>query len=508
MNITHRLSDVVAAYPDRTAVASGDGELTYAELADTVERYAVALREVGIDTGDRFNLLMVNSNRMLAILLAGWHLGAIPAPINYRLGDDAVRSIVAEADSAVVIVEGVLEHRAEAVSEVEGVSAIVSNGEDGDLDRRLPDEAAVPFTPRLDGEAALLLHTAGTTGRPKWSRLTHGNLAACRAVSTAAGVTGEFTDLHYFPLYHSGGIDLTLCRLLVGATTVIGSSWDPEDALSYIESYACDGVVLVPQMGYELVNAEALSEYDRSSLRYIWVGGDTVSEKLASSFQSLGVRSIQGYGLTETMAVVSVTSLGDDDAPLASTGKVIEDIARVQVVDPETGEAKDAGEIGEITIAGDKVFDGYYNRPELDDEVLTPDGWMHTEDLGMLDADGYLHITGRLDDMMIIGGENVYPTEIETALKGHAGVNQASVVAIEDERRGQLPVANVVLEENVALTEEELKQWFVDRYARFKCPRRIRFLDDLPRTALGKVDKVALEEREWAEREAEGAVDR
>jgi acyl-CoA synthetase (AMP-forming)/AMP-acid ligase II len=346
----------------------------------------------------------------------------------------------------------------------------------------------------LDEEDALFLHTGGTTGRPKWVRITHANLAA--SLGTQLGQALDRTDrsLHYYPLYHSGGIDITLCRLLCGGTAVIGRGWDPEDALETIERHAVDGITVVPQMGYELVHHDDVDDYDLSSLEYFLVGSDTVTEELASEFRALGAQPMQAYGLTETMAVIAVTEFGDTDCPLDSTGKVIEDVARVRIVDPETGDPVEQGDVGEILVRGDKVTPGYHDRPDAEAEAFE-DGWLHTDDLGRFDEDGYLHITGRLDNMMIVGGENVYPTDVEETLKEHPAVSQAVVVSIPDERKSEVPVANVVLEDGEDLTVEELKEWFIETDAAFKHPRHVRFMSELPTTPIGKIDRMSITEQ-------------
>ena len=501
MNIINQLHYIRDAYAEKTAVVSVDGEWTYEGLYDEVDRYAEALRNAGVGEGDRFNILMVNSNRMLSILLAGWQIGAIPAPINIRLGDETVRFMVEDAESGLVVIDEPLSDKKAAVEEMDGVDALITSDEGGELEAHLPDgDVDSEVTPRLNTEHAIFLHTAGTTGRPKWVQLTHGNLAASLGVTTAAGLDASDSCLHYFPLYHSGGIDVTLYRLLSGGTTLLGSGWDPEDALQRLDKYDAKGFNAVPQMGYELVNHPDFEEYDLSSVEYFWVGGDTVSEELANEFREIGAQPMQGYGLTETMAVIAVTEYGKTDYPLDSTGEVVEDIAHVRIVDPDTGEEVETGEIGEIMITGDKLAPGYHNRPEKEAEAYE-DGWLHTEDLGMIDENGYLYITGRLDNMMIVGGENVYPTDVEETLEQHPAISQVVVVAKPDARKGQIPVANIVLEEGADITAEEIKQWFIEQDAAFKHPREIRFLDELPTTALGKIDRTALQEE--IEEEAE-----
>jgi long-chain acyl-CoA synthetase len=264
--------------------------------------------------------------------------------------------------------------------------------------------------------------------------------------------------------------------------------------LELIEREQVMGLDLVPQMGYELVHHDDVDDYDLSSVEYIFVGADTVSEELAAEFRDLGAQPVQAYGLTETMAVIAVTEFGDTDCPLDSTGEVIEDVARVRIVDPDTGEQVAPGEVGEILVRGDKVTPGYHDRPDAEADAFEA-GWLHTDDLGRFDAEGYLHITGRLDNMMIVGGENVYPTDVEETLAEHPAIAQAVVVARPDERKGEIPVANVVLEAGKDLTEEALKAWFIDRDAAFKHPREVQFLETLPKTPVGKIDRSALSER-------------
>lgn len=492
MNIVNRLRFVADAYEDKSAVVTVAEELTYGELYDLVDRYAAALDDLGIGEDDRFALLMGNSTRMLALILAGWQVGATAAPVNVRLGDDTVAFLVEDAEAETVVVDA---GRADLLSVAEGIDGVdaITSGADGDVESRLPESADPGVTPRLDDDLALLLHTAGTTGRPKWVRHTNHTLSGSVGVAVGRKVGPEDRNLHYFPFYHSGGIDMTLSRLSCGGTVVVGSGWDPGEALALIERERVMGLDLVPQMGYELVHHDDIDDYDLSSLEYIFVGADTVSEELAAEFRDLGAQPVQAYGLTETMAVIAVTEFGDTDCPLDSTGKVIGDLAAAKVVDPDTGAELPPGEIGEIMLTGDKLTPGYHNRPEREAEVFE-EGWIHTEDLGMLDDDGYLHITGRLDNMMIVGGENVYPTDVEETLKEHPAVSQAVVVSIPDQRKSEVPVANVVLEDGEDLAEEALKEWFIETDAAFKHPRHVRFVEKLPTTPIGKIDRVSITE--------------
>jgi len=492
MNIVNRLRFVAAAYEDKPAVVTVEKELTYGELYDLVDRYAAALADLGIGADDRFALLMGNSTRMLSLILAGWQIGATAAPVNVRLGDDTIEFLVDDAEAGTVVVD---ESRDDLLAIAEGIEGAdtITSGKDGDVESRLPTSADPDVTPRLDDELALLLHTAGTTGRPKWVKHTNHTLSGSVGVAVGRKVGPEDRNLHYFPLYHSGGIDMTLSRLSCGGTVVIGSGWDPGEALELVERERVMGMDLVPQMGYEFVHHDDVDDYDLSSLEYIFVGADTVSEELAAEFRDLGAQPVQAYGLTETMAVIAVTEFGDTDCPLDSTGRVIGDLARGKVVDPETGEELPAGEIGEILLTGDKLTPGYHNRPEREAEVFE-DGWIHTEDLGMVDEDGYLHITGRLDNMMIVGGENVYPTDVEETLKTHPAISQAVVVSIPDERKSEVPVANVVLNDGETLSEDELKQWFIETDAAFKHPRHVRFVAQLPTTPIGKIDRMSITE--------------
>jgi acyl-CoA synthetase (AMP-forming)/AMP-acid ligase II len=492
MNIVNRLRFVADAYAEKPAVVTVDEELTYSDLYDLVDRYAAALGDLGIGEDDRFALLMANSTRMLALILAGWQVGATAAPVNVRLGTDTIEFLVDDAEAGTVVVDESRDDLRSVAGGIDGIDAITS-GDDGDVESHLPASADPGVTPRLDDDLALLLHTAGTTGRPKWVKHTNHTLSGSVGVAVGRKVGPEDRNLHYFPFYHSGGIDMTLSRLSCGGTVVVGSAWDPGEALELAEREEVMGLDLVPQMGYEFVHRDDIDDYDLSSLEYIFVGADTVSEELAAEFRELGAQPVQAYGLTETMAVIAVTEFGDTDCPLDSTGRVIGDLAKGKVVDPNTGEELPTGEIGEIMLTGDKLTPGYHNRPEREAEVFK-DGWIHTEDLGMVDEEGYLHITGRLDNMMIVGGENVYPTDVEETLKDHPAVSQAVVVSIPDERKSEVPVANVVLEDGKELTEEELKEWFIETDAAFKHPRHVRFVKKLPTTPLGKIDRVSITE--------------
>nr|WP_281381251.1 AMP-binding protein [Halobellus ruber] len=487
-NVLHRLRYVADAAIDRTAVASVDGELTYEEFYDRVDRDDAALGRLGIEPGDRFGLVMGNSIRTLCTLFAGWQRGAVPTPVNTRLDDATAAALLGTAGAGTVVLDGDSADRREAFADA-GHELVRSASDADEFDSYVPGEATTEVEPRLDGDDALFLHTGGTTGRPRWVRITHGNLAA----QLGQGLDGTDRSLHYYPLYHSGGIDVTPCRLLCGGTVVIGRGWDPGEAPATIERHAVDGITVVPQMGYELVHHD-LDDYDLSSPEYFIVGSDTVTEELAATFRELGAQPMQAYGPTETMAVIAVTEFGDTDCPLDSTGEVIEGVARVRIVDPETGDPVERGAAGEILVRGDKVTPGYHDRPDAEAETFES-GWLHTDDLGRVDDEGYLYITGRLDNLLIVGGENVYPTDVEETLAAHPAVAQAVVVGRPDERRGEIPVANVVLEDGEDLSKAELTEWFIERDAAFKHPREVRFAGSLPKTPVGKIDRSTLSER-------------
>jgi len=500
MNVAEHLDRVAATHPDRLALGGRDDELSYEELEARAAHLAGGLRAYGLDPGDRLGVLAPNRVRTFVLYYACWKAGVVPAPVNVRLGRDEVAFLLADAD-----VRGLVRDDAYAdlVDGVETPLPAVGFADGTSADRSLGDLFADPVTthPLVSDAEGVLLHTSGSTGRPKWVRQSHATLFSAVGLAYHHGLTPERTRINFFPLYHTGGIDHTLNQLLVGATTVIPGEFSVDRALAVVEAYDPTALLAVPTMMYDLVSDERAADCETPSLAYVVCGSDTVKRSLREEIRDVfGVPVVESYGMTEAPPV-SVTPLSGPFAEGAT--RPVASACEVQIRDPDTDDPLPAGETGEIVVRGDRVALGYHDRPEEERETFR-DGWVHSGDLGKFDADGNLYITGRLDDMIVCGGENVYPKAVEETLLGHEAVAAVAVVPVPDERKGQKPVAYVVREPESEVTEGELRSWFVERAAAFEHPRRVEFVRELPRTPIGKIDKRTLEEE--ASDRFEGAV--
>jgi len=488
--LTAVLDKGVALWPSARAVVDDGGEtLTYAAVAAAVEDVARRLAGAGVGPGDRVALLAGNAPLAVTGLLAVTRLGAIAVPLNPRQPAATLAHVLRDAGaSALVVAEG-HEPVAEALL---GRSrpAVVAGAVGTPLDALALGELPPPPGPE---DLALLVYTSGSTGQPKGVPLRHGGLVHnAEAVRHALMVDDDDVALVVAPLYHVNALCCALLPfLLQGAAVVLQPRFDARDAIAAIGRHRCAFLTGVPTM-YQLLlrERELLAATDLSSLRYCLCGSATVTPRLADAIETeLGATMIESYGLTEAGPVVAssprwgLRRRGSTGLPLPGTD--------VRVVEPGTGADVPAGADGELWVRAPGVTPGYWNLPEVTAERLRPGGWLRTGDLVRRDADGYLSILGRLDDMFVCGGENVYPKEVEDVLLRCPGVLEAAVVPIAHELKGEVPAAFVVVDDP-DLDERAVRDAFLARGASYAHPRRVAFVDALPLSGPGKVDRRAL----------------
>ncbi len=490
-------------------VSSGD-RFTYTELSRRARRCAAGLHSLGIEPGDRVGLLAHNRIDFLDVFLAAGASGIVVVPIGTRLTAGEVAHIVRDS----------------------GLKALVYDGELGDVVAGLRDLAELPWWIALDEPAPgdlpytellaraeqsdwtpvrcdpehpyCLLYTSGTTGAPKGVITPH-RMVAFNGYNTVVSWQLRDDDVSpvFTPLYHAGGLGAFLIPIFtVGGTVVLHRHFDPDEIWRTIERERCTVVLGVPTIWKMLMETESFATADLASVRWLISGGAPLPQYLIEAYQERGVVFKQGYGLTEVGVNCFAMTVEDSVTKRGSIGRPMM-LTQARTVDSE---GRDVGpeEVGELHLRGPHVCAGYWRNPEATSAALDPDGWFHTGDLARRDADGFFYIAGRIKDMLISGGVNIYPAEIEAELLQHPGVQDAAVVGVPHPTWGEMGVAFVVPRGAEPPTADDLSEFLKPRIARYKIPREVVVVDALPRTPYGKVVKPTLRERWIADHGGEG----
>jgi len=462
LTIDRLLRDRARRTPDRVAIDEGVRTWTYGELDARSDELARALRR-----GQRVSTLTGNSGEHVAVMFACAKSGAILHPISWRLAPAEIAFQLDDAEPAVFLVEP--EHAALGDAALELASVRPARDVEG-----VGDEAG----PR-DDDPLFLIYTSGTTGRPKGALLTHANCFWTNlSFDLATGVRPEDVVLQVLPQFHCGGWNVQpLLAWWKGATVVLERGFDPGRALRLIETKRITTTMGVPANYLFISQESGFADADLSSLRLAVVGGAPMPEALLATWSERGVDIVQGYGLTEASPNVLVLPPEDARRRAGSAGKPY------PYVDCELSPE------GELLVRGPNVFAGYWRDEQATAEAFR-DGWLRTGDLAERDDDDYYWIRGRLKDLVVSGGENVYPAEIEDVLAAHPAVVEAAVIGVPDERWGEAVVAFVVLRRPVA--EEELREYARSRLARFKVPKAFHAVEELPHNSVGKIQKSEL----------------
>ena len=456
-------------------------ELNYVEVVRRVDAIAGQLSSRGIGSGDVVAVMLPNRIELLLVLLAAWRLGATPTPLNPAFTANEAEYQLRDSGAKIVINTG-------PDAPAGGLPSIAVD----DLAWSGSGQTQPTREPR-DDDLALLVYTSGSTGRPKGVMLTHANLLAM--ASTMAGHFGLTEADHcllVLPLFHVNAICVSfLASMLVGAQLTVLERFAPEPFLAAVERYRPTYFAAVPTIYARLAELSESVRADTSSLRFAVCGAAPVSKELLERTEErFGFVMVEGYGLTEGTCASTCNPI-DGSRKLGTVGPALPG-QRIAVLGPD-GEFLDAGEVGEVVISGPNVMRGYLNRPD-DTATTVVDGWLRTGDVGRIDEDGYLTLVDRVKDMIIRGGENLYPKEIESVLYGHPDVLEAAVVGAPHAVYGEVPVAWVVPYPGAAVSAEELFDRCRRDLTKVKHPVEIHLLDALPRNPVGKVDKPRLRE--------------
>ncbi len=496
-NLARILTETAAAHGDRTAFKLDDVELSYAALDQASARIASLLKAKGVVPGDRVGLMLPNVPYFPVLYYGILRAGAVVVPMNVLLKARETGYYLEDPGARLVFAWHGFAEAAEAGAEQAGAECILV--EPGKFEQLVSQYEPDPeVTERSADDTAVILYTSGTTGKPKGAELTHPNLRHnCDAVVAFAEFGPGEVLLGALPLFHTFGQTCTMnCAVMSGATVTMLPRFEPDKALEIIERDAVTVFQGVPTMYNALLHADSAASTDTSNLRICMSGGAAIPMELIRAFEEkFNCMVLEGYGLSETSPVASFNHPGRE-RKAGSIGTPIEGV-EMQVWDDDGNEVPQ-GEVGEIVIRGHNVMSGYWNRPDATSEAIDADGWFKTGDMAKVDEDGYFFIVDRKKDMIIRGGYNVYPREVEEVLYEHPAVQEAAVVGVPDEALGEEVGAAVVLCKGESLSADELKAYIKEQLAAYKYPRRIWFVDELPKGPTGKILKREIEVPEQA----------
>ncbi|MGN9837082.1 acyl-CoA synthetase [Nonomuraea sp. H19] len=479
--------------PDRTAFVFDDRSLTYSEVHERVTRVAARLRDSGVRAGDRVAYLGPNHTAFAETMFATHVLGGIFVPLNFRLAAPEIDYMLGHCGAKILVYApqcaGVVQSLsgASALDEIVALEDYESWLAQGDATELAPIDVPVERD-----DIALILYTSGTTGRPKGAMLSHANLMwNTFNMLIGVDVAGDETTLISAPLFHVAALNQTLLPTFAkGGCSVIMPSWDVDACYDLIEKHGVTWMFGVTTMFAAFARSPRWDGADLSSLRTLMSGGAAIPPALIRTYQERGLVFCQGYGLTETSPGATFLEAGQSTRKVGSAGVPVL-FANVRVVRPDLADAS-PGEPGEVLIQGPNVTPGYWNDPGATAAAFAEGGWFRSGDVATLDEEGYLYIVDRVKDMYISGGENVYPAEVEAAIFEHPAVAEAAVIGVPDATWGETGRAFVVARAGHAVTGEELRDFLLARLAKYKVPRYVTFVEDLPKTGSGKIQKLKL----------------
>ncbi|HEY8418655.1 MAG TPA: o-succinylbenzoate--CoA ligase [Limnochordales bacterium] len=502
--------------PGGLALIADEGQWTFRDLDALAQQVAGRLAELGVRAGDRVALLLSNSPNFVVWVHALPRVGAVLVPLNTRLAPAELAWQLADVGAAALVHDAAHADKALAIArELPGVVRVGLPSDDeparlvverplsSPMAAPMPEGAAQSLRDWVDlGAVHSIIYTSGTTGRPKGAQLTYGNhwwsaIGSCLNLGLMPGDRW----LACLPLFHVGGLSILLRSVIYGIPVVLHRRFDPAAANRAIDRQGVTIVSAVANMLARMLDERGGARYP-AHLRAVLLGGGPAPLPLLERATAAGMPVLQTYGLTEAASQVATLAPEDALRKLGSAGKPLFPM-RVRIV--RDGHEVPAGEVGEITVSGPTVTPGYWNRPEATAAALVG-GWLRTGDLGYLDPDGYLYVVDRREDLIISGGENVYPAEVEAVLLAHPAVAEAAVVGVPDERWGQVPAAFVALRAGKACTQEELLAFCRERLAGYKVPVRVTFLPELPKGSSGKILRRALREREAQSGDGRGSA--
>ena len=493
--------------PDRLALREEDREYSYAELDDLTAKVASALLGAGLQKGDRIAWIGKNSDLYFQLFFGAARAGIVMAPIGWRLSPAEWAYVLNDTGAKILFtgpgfeavpqqLAGKLDHDPRILGDVEARALIAATP-------RIAFEGSGP------DDAVLQLYTSGTTGNPKGAVLSNRNLFALRRNSSDLDMPytkweDDEAVLVAMPCAHIGGTGLGIMALAAGLPGVVLAEFNPDGVFDAVEHHGVTRFFIVPAALQMLLLHPRCAETDFSRLKYILYGAAPIPlELLRQCIKMFGADFIQAYGMTETTGTICMLPPEDHDPEgnkrMRSAGKALPGV-EIRILGDD-GQEVPVGEVGEVVTRSSNNMIGYWNLPEATAKTMTGDGWIHTGDAGYLDEDGYLYIHDRMKDMIISGGENVYPAEVESAIFGHPAVQEVAVIGIPDQKWGETVKAVVVPKPGMSIDEADIIAWARERIAAFKAPRSVDVIEALPRNASGKILRKDLRAPYWEGRE-------
>ena len=511
------LADIVRTHgvsrASDNSLIEGERTRTWGELYERSIRVANALQAAGVGVQDRVAFLDKNSIEHFEVFYGCALINAVSVDINWRLAPPEVEFIVNDAAAKVLVVHAdfwpVIEAIRANLTTTQLIVVIGGTGGDIDYETWVNSGAATdPAVVSASEDVAFQLYSSGTTGRPKGVMLTNNNFfVMLPGARTFWKLSDDMINLVAMPLFHIGGGGWATAGQFVGSSSIIVREMDPNAVIQLIEKHKITHGFLVPAVLQFMLMMPSVKEADFSSLQLMVYGASPISlEVLTNSVETFKCDFMQVYGLTETTGATTLLPSEDHDPKgpnahrLRSCGVPAPGV-EIRIIDNATGKELPAREVGEIWCKSPQVMKGYWNNPKATAESITPDGWFKTGDAGYRDEDGYIYIHDRVKDMIVSGGENVYPAEVESALMSHPAIADVAVIGVPHEKWGETVKAIVVKKADVAVTEAEIIEFSKGLLARFKCPTSVDWIDALPRNPSGKILKKDLRAPYWEGRE-------
>jgi O-succinylbenzoate-CoA ligase len=507
INIGQLLTERSRFTPNLEAIVDFQSRYTFEQLNYHVNQIAHWMKAKNVQPGDRVAVYSRNRAEVVMVYMASAKLGAILVPLNARLHPAELEYVLESSEAKVLFYEDVFATQANRLRRIPSLELFIQIGssvtsKDESFTDLLTGDATEPTITTNPDDPLLLLYTSGTTGRPKGVIITHQNLY--HALGTGI-IFFNFKEQERYlavtPLFHISGMYFTAMSIYRGVAIVCMQGFHPAKIWDVIEKERINAMMSVPPMLILMYQSGAWKGKN-IDLHTVLCGGSFVPKELVETYHSIGVGIINGYGCTEVPGGISIFNFAMRMDKTHTVGKPLP-FSEVKIFDPIKGHEVEPGKVGEIAVKANYVAKGYWKNEEETKQVFR-DGWFYTGDLGKFDEDGFLILVDRLKDLIVCNGENIYPAEVEAVLQNIEGVAEAAVIGIPHPVYGKVPRAYVVCKPGYKLTEADILEHCYDRLAAFKCGKDVRFVDSLPRNALGKVSKVELRKQAMAEENQNG----
>lgn len=509
--LVHHFTEYYARnFPDNPCVTQDGVTTSYGEMDRLANRLANGLLDLGVKKGQRVCILGENSREHLALFLAACKIGAVTVSLNYRLAPMELAFIINDSEAKVLLMldDGLRETLDKLRTQLPAGFHLLTRGLSDSLNWESWIAGQPDHKPNIDvrpNDPFFQLYTSGTTGNPKGVVSTHANMVAEFVMNTTffpSRPSPGSADIVCAPMFHIGGAGSALVSTYGGTEILLHRAFDPARVVDDIENYPVNSVFMVPAMIMAVLQLPDIEKRDFSGLRQIFYGASPISEAvLKQAIDVFDVDFIQMYGMTETCGTVVNLSPADHLRALSGKPELLLSCGRpsvgaeVRIVDRD-GRELPRGEVGEIHVKSDTNMIGYYNLPEATASSLT-EGWVHTGDAGYMDEEGYIFLKDRIKDMVVSGGENIYPVEVENAIAHHSAVADVAVIGVPDDKFGEALLAFVVLRPGQTLALEEMIAFCRDRIAGYKIPRKLEIIAEMPRNPSGKILKKELRKPYW-----------